>query len=140
MVGGHNNSSGSSFPYVVVIIAGFVLCLVLGQSVMANVMPITFTTHSMESHAYAVSDIDNCFRGNGSKSQFYHDPATDRWLQYCMENGGGGKYNYFRVFECQGGERVVVTQFKQAARKLARYLSGGGGNGYTPVESSPPCT
>lgn len=108
----------------IVVIVGVLLVLFLGYSA------LIFTEHAQVSHAPQVSDIQHCFNGGG---------ALSGWLQ--MPNGRYGRYCqldnnlYWRIYECQATERVVVTQFKQAFRKLQNYITN---KGFVPV-SEPPC-
>ena len=83
------------------------------------VLLAVFTAHAVTSHEAHISDIDRCFDGPGQLSPWYH-AGGNRYLQFCND---GGKYNYFRISECQGGTRIVITQFKQLAKKLVRYLN-----------------
>lgn len=83
-------------------------------------MAMVYTDHATSSHAIHIDQIDSCFEGPGHISQWFLQ-KNGRWLQFCQD--GNGKYNFYRVYECEGNTLVVVTQFKQAVRKLARYLS-----------------
>lgn len=106
------------------IIAGLLVVLGLG------LVMITFTDHSQVSHAEQVPDITNCFNGSGMKSGWYIGP-DGRYAQYCIQ----GDNLYWRISECDGANRIVVTQFKQALRKLTNYLT----NKRYVESSSPPC-
>ena len=94
---------------------------------------VSFTDHAMTSHATQISDINHCFNGGGVRSPWYRI-KNGRYAQYCTEYGG--KYNYFRIFSCDGADRIVVTQFKQALRKLQNYLRN---HEAIPMASPPPC-
>lgn len=93
---------------------------------------LVFTEHSETSHAEQISAINSCYNTPTNQFSGWLQGTNGRWLQFCFD---GGKYNYFRVYECSNGELVVVTQFKQALRKLSRYLTNGG---YLPSDA-PPC-
>lgn len=101
------------------------------DNVVESVAPIMYTDHAQTSHAEQLPDIDNCFKGNGTIGNWLRG-ANGRYMQVCSD---GGPNNYMRVYECQGGELVVITQFKQAIKKLSNYLLNGGYE-YTPP---PPC-
>ena len=96
-----------------------------------GVMAVTMSDHAMTSHPTQISHIENCFNGGGNISNWFTG-RNGRFLQFCND---GGKNNYFRVSECDGLERVIVTQFKQAIRKLPKYLKNGP---YIPTDP-PPC-
>lgn len=118
-----DDGSGPSFGVVVLIaIALFVLVLLVAVSKGAPIFQITFTTHSMESHSYAVPAIENCFDYDGGEKSMIFS-SGDRFTQFCDD---GSHNNYWRVYECEGSERVVVTQFKQAKRKLVNYIRNKG--------------
>ena len=83
---------------------------------------IRFTDHARTSHVEQVSTIDKCFNGGGRLSGIFK-MNNGRWSEFCDD---GSKNNHWRIYECVGDERVVVTQFKQAVRKLKNYIQNHG--------------
>ena len=88
---------------------------------------VIFTDHAKTSHTSAISEIDKCF-GNPlneipSLGTIY-GPFTGgdfgRWIEFCSD---GGPNNFFRVFECDGEDKIVITQFKQAINRLVNYMT-----------------
>ena len=109
----------------------FVLFLGLLSLVwMSQVLNITFTDHSRISHPEQVSKIDNCFEGSGVASPIFKT-SNGRFSQFCND---GGQNNYWRIYECEGTERIVVTQFKQGIRRLENYIFN-----HKMVPEEPPC-
>lgn len=95
----------------------FVIVAVTSMGIFIN-QATMFTKHAKTSHDYAIPEIDKCFNGNGTIGpSFMMD--NGRYAQYCFN---GGKNNFWRIFECKGGDRLVITQFKQNVRRLANYI------------------
>jgi hypothetical protein len=118
--------AGLGIPFFILI-----FLVVLAGTWRTGVLNIVFTRHSQTSHAEAVSEIDNCFNGGGTLSATFK-MANGRYSQYCSD---GGKNNFWRIFECSGAEREVVTQFKQEVRQLLKYIRNHG-----MVEGVIPCS
>lgn len=90
-----------------------------------------FTNHAMTSHAKQVPYIEECFE-NGD----IHGPFTTSNGRMCEYANDGGENNYWRIFECQDGDKVVITQFKQHVNRFANYFAN---HKMTPVEGDPGC-
>ena len=122
-----NAKTSSSVPGLVI----FVLFLGLLSFVWSTtVLNITFTDHSRISHPEQVSKIDNCFEGGGVSSSIFRT-SGGRFSQFCND---GGQNNYWRIYECDGSERVVVTQFKQGVKRLENYIFN-----HKMIPEEPPC-
>lgn len=108
-----------------------VLAATLG-SWQSGLLQMRFTNHSRTSHPEQVSKIDSCFEGAGLPSPIFR-MSNGRFSQFCND-GNEQDNNYWRIYECEGTERVVVTQFKQGIRRLENYIRNHG-----MVPESPPC-
>ena len=115
------------FPISLLFLLVFVAILGSWQS---GLLQITFTEHAKTSHPEQASKIDNCFEGGGVPSSIFRT-SNGRFSQFCND---GTDNNYWRIYECEGTERVVVTQFKQGVRRLENYIRNHG-----MVPESPPC-
>ena len=100
------------------------------KEVISKISNINFTDHSRISHSEQVSKIDNCFEGGGVPSAIFRT-SNGRFSQFCND---GSQNNYWRIYECEGTERIVVTQFKQGIRRLANYILN-----HEMVPEEPPC-
>lgn len=112
---------------IILILAALFFWLV---AVAPNVSLITFTHHARTSHAEAFNEINNCFDGGGNLSPWFL--MGKRYAQFCND---GGRNNFWRITTCENGEMLVVTQFKQALRKLGNYLTNKG----AVIVDGPPC-
>ena len=122
-----NAKTSSSVPGLVI----FVLFLGLLSFVWSTtVLNITFTDHSRISHPEQVSKIDNCFEGGGVSSSIFRT-SGGRFSQFCND---GGQNNYWRIYECDGSERVLVTQFTQGVKRLENYIFN-----HKMIPEEPPC-
>ena len=90
-----------------------------------------FTDHAMTSHATQIPYIEECFE-NGE----IHGPYTTSNGRLCEYASDGGENNYWRIFECHEGDKVVITQFKQGVNRLVNYMRN---HGMQPVEGDPGC-
>lgn len=96
-----------------------ILFIVMASVASTNVLKaVIFTEHAKTSHPRAISEIINCFDGNGT----IFGPFTGdngRWVEFCND---GGPNNFFRVFQCSGEDKIIITQFKQAINRLTNYM------------------
>lgn len=110
--------TGSALP-----VLSLIIILALVGSWKLGVFNIMFTHHARTAHIAHNSVIDNCFDGDDGPSSIFK-MENGRWSQYCDDESGN---IYWRIYDCSpSGERVVITQFKQAYRKLSNYISNKG--------------
>ena len=121
-------SINTGFPIGLLFLLVFAAILGSWQS---GLLQITFTDHSRASHPEQASKIDSCFEGGGLPSPIFK-MSNGRFSQFCNDNND--KTVYWRIYECDGTERIVVTQFKQAIRRIQNYIRN-----HNMVPESPPC-
>ncbi len=97
--------------------AGILILLVIAVST-PIVYNILFTSHAQTSHPKQAARINKCFDGKGTVSPSFF--TGGRWGEYCND---GSEKNYWRIFECVDGERIVITQFMQRAASTQSYMS-----------------
>lgn len=95
-----------------------------------GILMVVFTDHSQTSHAGQVPAIDNCFSGGGVVSGWFQMPGG-RYARHCQQDGRG----YWRISECVGDVRMVVTQFQQKLAGFSRYMT----NKQMQPAAPPPC-
>ena len=110
-----DNSSLAPWLFLFLLAAAIVIWKPWGPPI----LNIVVSDHAKTSHIESVPEIDNCFNGGGPRSLMFKT-SYGRWAQYCND---GGPNNFWRIFECQEGERYVVTQFKQGVKRLANYMT-----------------
>lgn len=116
---------------IILVLLAIVAVAVLGV-IGPQIMEATiFTDHAMTSHADQIAEIEECFE-NGE----IHGPFDTSYGRMCEYASNGGKNIYWRIFECDGGDKIVITQFKQAANRLINYMFN---HGMEPVQGDPGC-
>lgn len=118
----------SVFPLIL-----FILLAAVAAGAFMSLQKVKFTTHARTSHGEQISEIKRCFDNPKSTIQSYV-MSNGRYSQHCSN---GGKNGYWRVLECRStGELLVVTQFKQAIRKVTNYITN---HGMQELPYSPTC-
>ena len=83
--------------------------------------------------------IDQCFNGTGAISPWFKNDEDGRWGRYCtMQTDDGKVRRFWRIYECAGGIRVVITQFMQKItnNSLTNYIAN---RGLSQADGSPAC-
>lgn len=99
---------------------GILILLVIAVST-PIVVNILFTSHAETSHPKQAARINKCFDGKGTVSPSFF--TEGRWGEFCND---GSEKNYWRIFQCVDGERVIITQFMQRAASTANYVANKG--------------
>ncbi len=104
------------YTIVAVLLVVAAICIV---AVVPNVLEATiFSEHALTSHTRDIPDINKCFDGDGSVSSEYTNDHG-RWAEFCEDDG---KHVYWRIFACSGEDKIIVTQFKMAANRVANFI------------------
>ena len=111
-----DSKKASSMPLIPIFL--IVLVVVVAMGAMMSTPKLKFTSHSRTSHEEQITRIEDCFKDPDRVSSFFL-MGNGRYSQYCE----GENNNHWRIMECENGDLVVVTQFKQALRKLANYIT-----------------
>lgn len=108
---------------------GMFICVLVLVAVMGSFKndATLFSDHSQTSHPEQVPDINRCFTDPNSTLSTFYQMDNGRWAQHCFNQNINGKNFFWRVFDCDAsGNRIVVTQFKQALRQLEKYIRNKG--------------
>lgn len=104
--------------HISLLLAVLVLIFAVGVfSTFQEGLHIVFTDHALKSHEAQRTYIDNCYENGDIYGPF--QTSGGRLSEYCND---GGENNYWRIFECVEGEKIVITQFKQGVTRLANYM------------------